>query len=131
VGKLTSTRWSFDFWISGMYIFIWTGPITLAFCLSAPTSKWRLTIHNVFVVLFVLWLLATFIHGCIFWGNANNTDAQYYYNMAHDPRWCCVHYNLPGAPCAQSVACNPGVGPSDLRTNGVFLWNLWWSFIFI
>ena len=50
--------------------------------------------------------------------------------MAHDDRWCCVYFNLPGAPCAQSVACNPGVGAQDLTTNGVFLWNLWWSFIF-
>ena len=52
------------------------------------------------------------------------------YNMAHDDRWCCVYYNLPGAPCSQTTACNPGVGASDLITNRVFLWNLWWSFIF-
>lgn len=129
IGKLHTLRWSFDFWVSAMYILMWTVPITLAFAMDSPTSKWRLTIHNVFVVLYALWILATFIHGCVFWGNANSTSPEYYNNPAHDDRWCCVNYNLPGAPCTQTSACNPGVGASDLTTNGVFLWNLWWSFV--
>ena len=130
VGTLSTKRWSFDFWISAMYVMVWTLPITLAFAMDGPTAKWRLTTHNVFVVLFSLWLLATFIHGCIFWGNANSSEPEYFGNLAHDDRWCCVYYTKSGAPCAQSGACNPGVGASDLKTSGPFLWNLWWSFVF-
>jgi len=131
VGKVATKRWSFDFWISAMYVLIWTLPITLLFAMDKPTAKWRLTFHNVFVVIFSLWLFATFIHGCIFWGNANSTAAEYYNNMAHDDRWCCVHKALPGAPCAQIVeSCSPGIGASDLTTSKVFLWNMWWSFAF-
>lgn len=132
VGNLVSQRGSFSFVVSASFVFLWTIPITMAFALYTqnPNSKWKQIFHLGVTVVLALWLMAIFIYGCVDWANANKTDVSNYFNPANDPRWCCVHYSLSGAPCANSVAC-PGVTATDFVTNKLFLFQHWFGFVFL
>lgn len=129
VGMLKTTFGSFHFVISASFVLLWLVPLTLGFFLSNTRQMWRNWVHVALVCILTLWLLAVFIFGCIDWRNANGTDASNFFNPANDWRWCCVHYMLDGAPCANNIPC-PGVSVGDLKTRGTFLWQLWWGFVF-
>jgi hypothetical protein len=70
------------------------------------------------------------------WAHANRTDTGNFLNPANDYRWCCLNYNLPGAPCpnvgtdANDGAC-AGVGAGDLIVNKDFLFKFWFNFALI
>jgi hypothetical protein len=147
-GTLQSQRWSFDFWVTVFYVSIWTVPLSLAFALDdtkgTPNGDnqpgfyfWRQIVHMFLVALLLLWYTGTFIYGVTLWAQANSSSQTNYHNPANDPRWCCVYYNLenhatnPGFPCTNTAPCTPGVGHADLITNPPFLFQLWFSFVFI
>jgi len=130
-GTLVSKRWSFDFWVVGLYTLLWLVPLTAALGISERREPWRLTLHNVVTLVLLLWLAAVFIVGCVDWASANSADASNFYNRANDPRWCCVYFNLPGAPCVNTVACTPGVAIGELVTDPSFLFQVWMTFVFI
>lgn len=132
VGSLITTRWSYDFWVSCMNVLLWFVPITLAYALNyakVSNSRWRLWVHFALDVALALWLFFVLIFQGIDWSHANQTDVGNYFNSANDPRWCCVWYSLPNAPCANNVAC-PGVNAAVLTTNPVFLYQYWFMFCF-
>jgi hypothetical protein len=130
VGVLTSTRWSFDFWVSAMYVFLWTVPITMAFILSDTNDSNRWYFHLISVGVLTIWLFIAFIYQCVDWSHANGIQGSNYFNPANDPRWCCVNYVLPNAPCANNAPCG-GINANDLVTNHAFLYQLWMGFIFL
>jgi preprotein translocase subunit SecG len=127
-GTLLSKRWSFDFVLIGFYSVVWLVPLSAAFAVSAR-ERWRQVLHNTIAVLLLLWLVAVFIVGCVDWASANSADPGNFFNRANDPRWCCVYFALPGAPCANTVACTPGVGAADLIVNRSFLFQVWMTFV--
>lgn len=140
-GTLTTRRWTYDFVVVGFFALLWTIPITLAFVLdddkgtvSKSTGEryfWRQYVHNALVIILLLWYFITFVISSIDWANANKSNVGNYYNRANDPRWCCVYFNLPGAPCVNTASCSPGVGASDLVTNRVFLFQYWFGFVLV
>ncbi len=138
---LYSQRWSFYFFVTGLYQLLWAAPLTLMFAMDdtlgrrwAPNKIYfsRRMFHNAVVMLLGLWFLATFIYSCVLWSRANVNRPDNYFNPANDPRWCCVHYSQenhstnPWFPCVRTTGCN-GVGESSLTTNPVFLFQLWYN----
>lgn len=132
-GTLVSRRWTFEFFVVGLYVLLWTIPITAAFAISDPEAKtqWRPAFHTGVTIVLLLWLVAVFLVGCLDWANANKTDPSNYHNRANDKRWCCVYFNLPDTPCVNTVACSPGVAAAELTTDPEFLFQLWFTFVFI
>lgn len=145
-GVLTSQRFSFDFWIVAFYAVLPFIPFTLLFALNDTKGTrsndgqrvwlvWQL-VHIIFVVVWLIWMAATLVWLSINWAHANVSESSNYYNPANDIRWCCVYYNLPGAPCYNALypsgqqACNPGVGAPQLTLNNVFLYQFAFHIIF-
>lgn len=125
VGQLTSQRWTVRFFISGMYVLLWTVPITMAFLLAAPKQLARQVFHLVVVVVLALFLLLGFISNLVDLVRANTESANF--NPANDNRWCCVYPNQPS--CETNLGC-PGVSAADLSTNGTFHYQMWFGFGF-
>lgn len=143
-GVLTSQRFSFDFWIVAFYAVLPFIPFTLLFALNDTKGYhsgervwlWRQLIHIIFVVIWFIWMAATLVLLSINLAHANVSESSNYYNPANDIRWCCVYYNLPGAPCYNALypsgqqACNPGVGVNQLTLNNVFFYQFVFHIIF-
>jgi len=127
-GTLVSQRWSFDFVVVALFSFLIFFPFILLFAADGG-GRWRLILFYVLAGLFLAWFLATFIKGCIDWGAANGTAPGNYFNRANDARWCCVYYNLPGAPCGNHIACTPSVSANALAVDGTYLYQIWMNFI--
>lgn len=145
-GTVQSQRWSFDFWVTVLYVTVWVVPITLAFAIEDTSGRvddrgtiyfWRHFAHMAIVSILLLWYASVFIYGLTQWAKANSSASDNYHNQANDPRWCCVYYNLvdhamdPSFPCVNTMPCSPGVSVDMLVTNPWFLYQLWFSFIFI
>jgi len=130
-GTLVSTRWDWQFWSVGMYVLLWTIPITLAFALSYPMSFSVRTFHIVLLLLLFIWFVVQMVFGIVYYARANGTESDNYDNPANDPRWCCVYFNLPGAPCQNTVACVPGVGIGDLMVDKSFLFRFYYNIVLI
>lgn len=130
-GTLYSERWSYNFIVSGSFVFLWLVPLTMAFMFDSIRSLWRRRLHLILVIILLGWFLASFIYGIVDWAKANGTGSENFYNPANDYRWCGPNHIIPGAPCFKNMAWNPPVAQADLITNPTFLWQLWWSFIFI
>lgn len=125
VGQLTSRRWTVPFFISGMYVLLWTVPITMAFLLADPKQFARQVFHLVVVAVLGVLLLLAFVSNIIDLVTANGASAGF--NPANDNRWCCVFPSDPS--CETNLGC-PGVTAADLSTNGTFHWQMWFGFVF-
>lgn len=125
VGQLTSQRWTVPFFISGMYVLLWTVPITMAFLLADPKQFARQVFHLVIVAVLGVLLLLAFISNIVDLVRANTQTANF--NPANDNRWCCVFPSEPS--CETNLGC-PGVTAADLSTNGTFHWQMWFGFVF-
>lgn len=128
-GTLVSQRWTYSFVVSCMFSLLWFVPITLAFALTSTTrSTWPQKLHYVFTGTFLVWVAFSFLFGCIDWGHSNNPGIENAYNQANDDHWCGAYYSLR-PPCANTVGFTPAVSPSMFSTNGLFLMQLWYSFV--
>lgn len=127
-GTLYSERWSYNFFVTGSIILLIVAPITMWYSVSFPRSKSIRIVHIVIVVILIVWYLIGFIIGCVNWASANEGTVSNFFNKANDARWCCVYYMLPGSPCPQ-VPCNPTYMASQLTTDALFLFQLWYTFV--
>jgi len=130
-GTLSSQRWKWDFWAESLYVLAWLVPATLAFMIDARLSRWRRVFHLLVLILLFIWFVVQMAWGIADWANANKTDMSNYDNHFNDERWCCIYYNLPGAPCTNTAACSPAVGAGDLKPNGVALYRFWFNIVLI
>lgn len=130
-GTLVSDRWSFDFVLESLFVLLWLIPISAGFMLTFPGIAAPTTIHLITLVLLGIWYMVALGFGIYDYVNANGTAPENYLNPANDPRWCCVYFNLPGAPCVNTVACVPGVGADMLTVNGTFLFRFWFNVVLI
>lgn len=128
-GTLVSDRWNFEFWVVGLYVLLWLIPLSFAFMLGAPYSAGRRVFHLILITLLFIWYTVLLVIGAVQWANANKTDVDNYDNPANDDRWCCVYFNLPGAPCVNTAPCVPGVGAGDLTVDHVFLMQFWYNVV--
>ena len=99
VGTLNSRRWSFDFIVTASLIFLLLVPFTMAYYLADVTVRSRWIAHVIIVVILTVWIFVTFVYGCVYLANRNQTDASNYDNPYNDEKWCLVYAGLSGAPC--------------------------------
>lgn len=127
-GNLYSQRWTYDFWIVGMFVFVWVIPLTLIFAMDSMEvgTRWRMTMHLIITILYMLWLAAALFYGVFGWANANSSNPDNYTNRFNDPRYCCVYHVPAQAFCYIHVDCIPEPQASDLITNGVMLFQ--WAY---
>jgi hypothetical protein len=135
-----SQRWSPYFFYIGSIVFLCLVPITLAFSLDDTEGSQsrggslvfrRFVLHIIVVSVLLIWFgITTLVFGSINWANANRPEASNAYNPANDDRWCCFYYTLETG-CFTKQPCNAGGSVSDLKTNGVFLFQYWFSVAFI
>lgn len=135
-----SQRWSPYFVYIGSIIFLCLVPITLAFALddtqgsktkSGELVFRRFVFHIVVIAVLLIWFgITTLIFGSINWANHNRPEASNAYNPANDDKWCCFYYTLETG-CFTKQACNAGGNVSDLKVNGVFLFQYWFSVVYI
>jgi hypothetical protein len=130
-GTLITERWTFRFFEVALYALLILIPFTGAFMLASPRDHGRMLFHLILVVILFFWMMALLVIGGIDWTRANNVDTGNFDNPANDPRWCCIHYALPGAPCENTAACVPAVGTADLIVNRLFLFQFWFNVAFI
>lgn len=128
-GTLVSERWKWDFWSESLYVLSWLIPASLAFMIDARKSRGRRIFHQIVLILLFIWFTVQLAWGIADWTNANKSDTSNYDNPFNDDRWCCVYFNLPGAPCVNTMACDPGVGAGDLKPNGVALYRFWFNIV--
>lgn len=135
-----SQRWSPYFVYIGSVVFLSLVPLTLLFAVDdtqGSRSKGgdlvfrRFVFHIIIVAILLIWFgITTLIFGSLFWANANRPEASNAYNPANDDRWCCFYYTLQTG-CFTKQPCNAGGNVADLTTNGVFLFQYWFSVAFI
>jgi hypothetical protein len=134
-----SQRWSPQFFYIGSVTFWWLVPLTLAFALddtegsktAGGTVFRRFIFHFVVLTLLLIWFsITTLIFGSINWSQANRPEASNAYNPANDDRWCCFYYTFETG-CFTKQPCNVGGAPADLKTNGLFLFEYWFSVAYI
>lgn len=135
-----SQRWSPYFFFIGGIVFLCLVPITLAFALddtkgstkSGGGLAFRRFIFHIFIVaiLMIYFGITTLIFGSIDWSRANRGEAANAYNPANDDKWCCFYYTLETG-CFTKQACNAGGNVADLKTNGVFLFQYWFSVAYL
>lgn len=127
-GNLYSQRWTWDFWIVGMFVLVWMVPLTLIFAMDSMETgtRWRMTMHIVLTILYMLFLAAALFYGVFGWVNANSSNPDNFTNRFNDPRYCCVYHESAQAYCYIRVDCIPEPQASDLVTNGVMLFQ--WSY---
>jgi hypothetical protein len=134
-----SQRWSPQFFYIGSVTFWWLIPLTLAFALDdtegsktqgGPVFR-RIIFHLVVLTILLIWFsITTLIFGSINWSQANRPEASNAYNPANDDRWCCFYYTFE-VGCFTKQPCNVGGAPTDLKTNGLFLFDYWFSVAYI
>ncbi len=127
-GTLYSERWDYNFFVTGSIILLIIAPISLFFVVSFPKAKAMRIVHLVIVIILIVWYLSAFIVGCVDWSSANVGTVSNFFNKANDARWCCVYYTLTGSPCPQSP-CNPNYLATQLTTDPLFLFQLWYIFV--
>lgn len=127
-GALYSQRWTYDFWIVAMFVFVWSVPLTLAFAMDTPdtSTRWRMHMHLIIVILLMLWYCASLFYGAFLWSKVNQNSPDNYANPFNDARYCCVYHVVAQAYCFNTVDCVPEPQPSDLGTNGATLFQ--WSY---
>lgn len=135
-----SQRWSPYFVFIGGIVFLCLVPITLAFALDDTKGSisrggglaFRRFIFHIVVVacLMIIFGVTTLIFGSLNWSHANRGEATNAYNPANDDKWCCFYYTLETG-CFTKQACNAGGNVADLKTNGVFLFQYWFSVAYL
>lgn len=130
-GALFSQRWSYEFFLIGSLVLVWSVPITLAFAMESPESstRYRLTIHLIVVIFFLMWFAAGLFYNSFLWSKANQNTPDNYLNPFNSPAFCCVYHVSAQAYCFNRVDCAPNPQPSDLVTNGAALFM--WSYLLI
>lgn len=127
-GNLYSQRWTYDFWIVGMFVLVWAIPLSLAFSMDSidVSSRWRMTTHLIVTCLYLLWVSASLFYGAFMWYNANSSSPDNFTNRFNDPLYCCVYHTIAQAFCFIRTDCIPQTLASELRTNGAMLFQ--WSY---
>jgi hypothetical protein len=135
-----SQRWSPYFFYIGSIVFLCLVPATLAFALDDTQGSRtkggglvfrRFVFHVIVVAILLIWFgVTTLIFGSLSWTQANRGEASNAYNPANDDRWCCFYYTLETG-CFTKQACNAAGNVGDLTTNGLFLFQYWFSVAFI
>lgn len=138
-GTLTSDRGTFRFVSFLLIVLLWWIPVTAALMIGKPGESSYILARTILLAVLFIWFFITFIFGIVDYVNRNKTNVENFGNPANDKRWCCLHYNLPGADLycpnfgtdANDGTCNPGVGVGDLTIDPDFAFAFWFNFALI
>lgn len=132
-GLVTSTQWSYDFFVTFFLIFLFFVPASLAYAMDRPQDDWRYGLHMIGTGALVLWNVVTWIYGVVRWAHANNPDPGNFFNPYNDPlNYCPLYYRLSGIPCAYPLMnYSPIPSTANLAPSWMASMQLWVTLGFV